>query len=170
VQLTGNLGADFFKGPTAQQVFSTFSNPEQPLFGGFGWEIILGKVGFGGEYSVDFFRAASSQWWLDWYGQAFFISFHPFKGRSFFDPFLQVGLGSAGRVLLDESAAPVNENLYLSIFPFIASGLRFNFDGFLLGAKVSYAPFLTPPPATVFNNAPIGNIQVTLSAGISLGW
>jgi len=170
VHLAGNLGANFFKGPTAQQVVNTFADPEQPLFGGFGWEVILGKLGFGGDYSVDFFRTPLSQWWLDWYGQAFFLSFHPLKSRILFDPFLQVGLGSAGRVFLGAWTGPAPANLSLSLFPFVAGGVSLNLDGFLLGAKVSYAPFLTPPPATDFANAPIGNIQVTLSAGIALGW
>jgi hypothetical protein len=29
---------------------------------------------------------------------------------------------------------------------------------------------MTPPPATVFSNYPLGSVQVTLSAGIALDW
>jgi hypothetical protein len=170
VHLTGNLGSDFSKGPTAQQVISTFTDPAQQPYGGFGWEVVLGKMGFGGDYSVSFFRNDASQWWLDWYGQPLFISFHPLRSRMLLDPYLQAGLGSAGRVFLGEWSGPAPSNLYLSIFPFAAAGLSLNLEGFLVGAKVSYAPFLTPPPATGFSNAPIGNIQVTLSVGVALGW
>ena len=49
---------------------------------------------------VSFFRDAFTQWWLDWYAPALSLSYHPFGGNSFLDPFLQAGIGSAGRVML----------------------------------------------------------------------
>ena len=54
VHLTGTLSADFLKGPSAQQIIDTFTSPGQPPFGGFGWEVIIGRVGLGGEYDACF--------------------------------------------------------------------------------------------------------------------
>jgi hypothetical protein len=46
VHLTGNLQADYLK--AAHQIIGTFTSPDQPPFAGVGWEVIIGKVGFGG--------------------------------------------------------------------------------------------------------------------------
>jgi hypothetical protein len=169
VYLTGRAMADFLQPPSAQSVVQSLAGPDQPRFWGFGWEVIRRHVGFGGEYLVDFFQDSGTQWWLDWYGQPFFISFHVFDARSFIDPFIQLGVGCAGRVLLERWAAPATENLFISIMPCLSAGLNLDLDGFLLGAKVTWAPFLTPPPATHFENVPLGTIQCTLTAGLALG-
>ncbi|MGA2766030.1 MAG: hypothetical protein ABSG17_22035 [Spirochaetia bacterium] len=170
VHLTGSLSADFLKGPSAQQIIDSFTSTGQPPFSGFGWEVIIGKVGLGGEYDASFFRTTTGAWWLDWYSQPLFLSYHFFRTGYFLDPFLQAGLGGAGRVHLDEWTGSDASNLYISIFPFIAGGLSLDLSGLLLSGKVSYAPFMTPPPATVFSNSPLGSVQVTLSAGIALDW
>jgi len=170
VHLTGSLSQDFLRGTSAQTIIGTFTGPEQPRFAGLGWEVILGKVGFGGDYMASFLRAPDTQWWLDWYAQPLFLSFHPLRRGFALDPFVQAGLGSAGRVLLHRWTGTPDSNLFLSVFPFVAGGLDLNLDGFLIGAKVSYAPFMTPPPATAFDNAPIGQIQATVSVGIALDW
>lgn len=170
VHLTGSLSADFLSGTSTQGIIGTFASPDQPLFGGVGWEVILGRVGFGGEYLASFLRAADSTWWLDWYAQPLFLSFHPLRSGFTLDPFVQAGLGCSGRVFLHHWSGSPYSNLYLSIFPFVAAGLSLNLDGFLIGTKVSYAPFMTPPPATSFQNSPLGPVQVTVSAGVALDW
>ncbi|HVO39767.1 MAG TPA: hypothetical protein VMV03_12125 [Spirochaetia bacterium] len=170
VHVTGNLSGDYLRGTSAQTIIGTFAGPEQPRFAGVGWEVILGKVGFGGDYMASFLHSPDSQWWLDWYAQPLFLSFHPLRRGFVLDPFVQAGLGSAGRVLLHHWTGSPDSNLFLSIFPFVAGGLAVDLEGFLASAKVSYAPFMTPPPATTFENAPIGQIQVTLSVGIALDW
>lgn len=58
----------------------------------------------------------------------------------------------------------------ISIFPFVAGGLSLDLSGFLLSGKVSCVPFMTPPPASAFDNYPLGNFQVTLGAGIAIDW
>jgi hypothetical protein len=170
VRLTGNLSADILGSDSAAQSVSTFAVGGQPLFWGFGWEVILGTVGFGGDIGVSFFRDAGTQWWLDWYAPAMFVSFHPLGANSFLDPFLEVGVGCAGQVLLARRPMRTTDGLELSLFPFAAAGLSFNLNGLLLGAKVAYAPCVSSIPVTDIPGYPLGSLQVTVSAGVSIGW
>ncbi len=162
-RLTGNYS-------TARQSIDAFAGPSQPPFCGVGWELVLGRVGLGGEYDVSFTRPVQGAWWLDWYTQPLFVSWHPFRTGSVVDPFVQAGVGCAGRVFIDEWTGSAASNLQLSIFPFVAGGLALDLSGFLLSGKVAYVPFMTAPPATVFSAYPLGNVQVTIAAGIAVDW
>jgi hypothetical protein len=170
VHLTGDLSADFLGAVSAEQIISTFSVGGQPLSCGFGWEVILDRIGFGGDYMVDFFRDSGSTWWLDWYAPALFMSFHPLGANWLLDPFVQVGVGCSGRVLLDQWSRPASQDLYMSLFPFVAAGLALNLDGLLLSAKAAYTPYKSAVPVTPFDTTNLGLVQVTLSAGVSIGW
>jgi hypothetical protein len=172
VHVTGDVAADFLGAQSAQQIVNTFALGDQPLLWGFGWDVILNRVGFGGDYMVSFFRDAGSAWWLDWYAPALALSFHPFGGKRVLDPFLQVGIGSAGRVNLGgwRYYSFDQDNLYLSLFPFVTGGLNLNLDGLLLGAKFTYTPYNSPIPVTDIPLYPLGKFQVSLTAGISIGW
>jgi hypothetical protein len=170
VHLTGDVAADFLTAQSAQQIVNTFAVGDQPLLWGFGWEVILNQMGFGGDYTVSFFRDQGAQWWLDWYAPAIGLSFHPLGGNRIVDPFLQVGIGSAGRVNFKRGGYYSTQDLYLSIFPFVTGGLSLNLDGLLLGAKVTYTPYNSPIPVTDIPAYPLGKFQVTLTAGISIGW
>ena len=170
VRLTGNLSADILGNSSDGQSVNTFAVAGQPLFWGFGWEVILGKVGFGGDYGVSFFRDAGTQWWMDWCAPALFLSYHPLGAKSFLDPFFQVGVGSTGRVMLARRPLRAPDGLELSLFPFVAGGLAVNLDGLLLAAKAAYTPVSTAIPATDIPGRPLGTLQVTLSAGVSFGW
>jgi len=171
VHLTGDLSANFLGSATAQQIVNTFAVGDQPLFWGFGWEVIMRRAALGGDYMVSFSQDASAQWWLDWYAPAIALGFHPVGANHFIDPFLQVGLGCAGRVQLRRMMAMgPSSDLMISLFPFAAAGFNFNLDGFLLGLKVAYTPFSTPIPVTNIPAYPLGSIQVSLSAGFAIGW
>jgi hypothetical protein len=170
VHLTGNVAADFLGGPSAQQIINTFALGDQPLLWGFGWEVILDRVGFGGDYMVSFFRDGGAQWWLDWYAPALYLSFHPLGANRFVDPFLQVGFGSGGRVELDRWRSSYTQSLFLSLFPFVSGGLNLNLQGLLIGAKATYTPYNGAIPVTDIPTYPLGKLQVTLTAGLSLGW
>ncbi len=170
LRLTGDLSASFFGGTTPQQIVNTFAVGDQPLFWGFGWEVILGRLGFGGDYTVSFFRDAGAQWWLDWIAPALYLSFHPLGGNRFIDPYVQAGMGAAGRVFLECPRWYPGQDLMLSLYPYLAAGLNFNLDGLLLGARASWTPFITPVPVTDIPGYPLGNLQVTLTAGLSIGW
>ena len=173
VHLTGIVSADFLGGNSPQQSINTFTVGDQPLFWGFGWEVIVNHFGFGGDYMVSFYQDASEHWWLDWNAPALFLSFHPLGGRSFLDPFLQVGIGSSGRVFLAQQPASMGpgpgQDLALSLFPFVGGGLALNLESLLLSAKVVYTPYSSPIPVTDIPAYPMGKFQVTVSAGISLG-
>ncbi len=171
VHITGNLTADFSSGASAQQIISAFGDGSQPALWGFGWEVILGRMGFGGDYEVNFHRSSDSTWWLDWYAPALYLSLHPLGANRFLDPFIQAGVGNAGRVYLQGMPFPgYNDQLMLSLFPFVAAGLGVNIDGLLISAKVAYTPYNGQIPVTNIPTYPLGAVQVTLSGGLSLGW
>jgi hypothetical protein len=170
VRLTGNLSADIFGSASTEQSVSTFAVGGQPLFWGFGWEVILGKVGFGGDCAVSFFQDAGAQWWLDWLAPALFASYHPLGANTLLDPFVEVGLGCAGRVMLARRPMHTAQGLELSLYPFVAGGLNLNLDGLLVGAKLAYTPYASPIPVTDIPRYPLGSLQLTMSAGVSLGW
>jgi hypothetical protein len=136
--------------------------------------VIINRFGFGGDYMVSFFQDAGEQWWLDWYAPALFVSFHPLGGKSFLDPFLQVGVGSSGRVFLEPQPVSMGpgpgQDLSLSLFPFVGAGLALNLDGFLLSVKAVYTPYTSPAPVTDIPAYPMGKFQVTMSGGVSIGW
>jgi hypothetical protein len=171
VHLTGDISADFLGPTSADQIITTFTVGDQPLLCGVGWEVILDRVGLGGTYMVDFFQDASSVWWLDWYAPALFLSFHPLGANWLLDPFAEVGIGSAGRVRLGRGMmAGASEPLALSLFPWLAAGLSLNLDALLLSAKVSWTPYNFPIPVTSIPAYPLGTVQVTVAAGIAIGW
>jgi hypothetical protein len=171
VHLTTDLSADFLQGTSPRQIIATFAVADQPLLWGFGWEVIPGRVGFGGDYQVSFWQDSTSGWWLDWNAPALFLSFHPIGPNRFIDPFVEVGMGSAGRVFLSGVPAPaLNQSLYLALFPFVGGGLSFNLDGLLVGARVVYAPYKAKIPVTTIPLYEMGTFQVSLTAGVSLGW
>ncbi len=171
VHLTTDLTADFLPGTSASQIVSTFAVGGQPVMWGFGWEVIPGRLGFGGDYLVSFAQDAATGWWLDWYAPALALAWHPVGGARFIDPFFQAGFGAAGRVHL--SGIPgyaVEPDLSLALFPFVAGGVNFNLDGLMLGAKGIYTPFKSAIPVTNIPLYPLGEFQVTVTAGVSVGW
>lgn len=164
---TADAATDFSSLPSAEQAFSGIADNFQPLWG-FGWEIVMRRIGFGGTYMVDFFRDDTSRWAMDWYGEGLFVSYHIFGGGAFLDPFIQAGAGCAGRVLLHSTGA-LQRSPDISIFPFLAAGLSLNLEGFLLGAKLSYVPFQSEIPVTDIPGYPVENFKISIFAGISLG-
>ena len=138
---------------------------------GFGWEIVPGRLGFGGDYMVSFAQDASTGWWLDWYAPALALAWHPVGGSRFVDPFFQAGLGAAGRVHLSGMPGYATEpDLSLSLFPFVGAGVNFNLDGLMLGAKGIYTPYKSAVPVTSIPMYPLGDFQVSVTAGVSIEW
>jgi hypothetical protein len=172
-----------------QAVRSSFADPAN-VKGGLYSEIIINQVGFGMHGLVRFerieFEQVSDPWWLDW-NATVFVSYHLVGTRHLLDPFIEFGLGSAGRVRLDDRgdgyweedeygdwhyvlypySEHMEDDLSLSVFPVLSAGLALNLNGLLLGTRFSYRPWIMP--VAMLPDYPLGNGQVTLFGGIALG-
>ncbi|MBN1412161.1 MAG: hypothetical protein JW969_15055 [Spirochaetales bacterium] len=169
VRITLATAMDFIHAPDFDEVIDGFSNREMGQFWGIGWEVIFDHLGIGGNYMSCFDKNDSYDWCVDWYGEVFYLSYHLFGGGAFVDPFAQVGLGSAGRVDLSSYEFEDLDRLNIALFPFVSVGCGLDFDGFLLSAKLNYAPKIGPVPVTPIRVYPLNNFQVVISAGIALG-
>jgi hypothetical protein len=166
VDLTAVITKDFVDSPTFDQAAQALKN-ERPLVG-FGWEVLLGHLGLGGSYAVDFHQDGPSQWWLDWQGQGIFASYHLLGSRSFVDPFVDAGIGCAGRIYLGPQGNP-GSSLALTLYPFVSAGAALELQGLRLGAKLSYDMGQSAIPVTEIPATPLGRFQLSAFAGFSMG-
>ena len=166
VDVTAVIAKDFMSSPSFHQAVRALGN--DTAFGGFGWEVVMDHIGIGGQYLVDFHEDDPNGWWLDWNGQAAYASCHLFGASSFVDPFVDLGLGSAGRVYLGPGATGASR-LAISVFPFASAGASLDLQGFRVGAKLSCSLGRTAIPATSIPDYPLGRFQVSAFAGWSLG-
>lgn len=177
-RIVGFSAIPFFAVPEADEVVDALTGSRSDLFYGIGWEVIVGQIGIGGNYGVNFVRDDSYDWTVEWYAEALFVSFHLFGAGAFIDPFAQAGIGCAGSVFIDDAsiAGPgytvpldASDILTIGIFPYASLGCAFNLRGLVLGAKLNYTPFVSPPPVTNFDAYPLKRIQAVVFLGISLG-
>ena len=165
--LTLNAEKDFSQMPTAGEAIESFSTDPAPLWG-FGWEVVMKRLGLGGTYYVKFFEDTGSSWTLDWNGQPLYVSYHFFGPKPFLDPFVMAGAGCSGRVLLQDSY-PGTSALFLSLYPFVGAGFGIHLGDFTVGASLSYVPFISGIPATDIPAYPAGNYQLSVYSGVTLG-
>jgi hypothetical protein len=166
VNLSGVIGKDFMSSPSFDQAVRALGS-DSP-FGGFGWEVIIDHIGLGGQYLVDFHSDDPHRWWLDWDGQAIYTSYHLFGARSVVDPFVDTGIGCAGRVFLGAEDCDA-ARLAISIYPFVSAGAAVNLHHLRIAAKLSYALGESAIPATAIPGYPIGRFQVSALVGFTLG-
>jgi hypothetical protein len=166
VNIVGVVGKDFIEPPTVDQAFSALR--EGMSLGGVGWEVVIRRFGLGGTYLVHFEPDASDSWWLDWEVQPIFASYHVLGGGAKIDPFVDAGLGCAGRVFLGPYA-PGGDRLGISLYPFASAGLALNLDTFRVGAKLSFMPWQGRIPATSIAGYEVGECQLQILAGVNLG-
>jgi hypothetical protein len=166
VDLDAVISKDFIDSPTFDQAARALGD-QAPLVG-LGWEVVMDHVGLGGVYTVDFSEEAGSAWWLDWDAQAIYLSYHILGAGSFVDPFVDAGLGCAGRVFLGPGES-ASERLSLTVYPFASAGAALELEGFRIGAKLSYALSQSAIPATSIPGYPLGRFQVSAFAGVSIG-
>jgi hypothetical protein len=166
VDLTAVVGKDFMDRPSFDQAARALG-ADAP-FGGIGWEVVIGRIGIGGSYIVDFNRDEASNWWLDWEGQAAYCSYHFLGPRSFVDPFADAGIGCAGRVFLGRDAS-ADGRLALTLYPFVSGGAALELDGLRVGAKLSYALSRNAVPVTSIPDYPLGRFQASVFVGFSIG-
>jgi hypothetical protein len=166
VDLTAVIGKDFIGSPSLDQAAEALA-ADQPLLG-FGWDVVLGHIGLGGEYLIDFNEETKDAWTLDWQGQAIYASYHFLGARMPIDPFVDAGLGCAGRVFLGPAEA-TGDRLTLTLYPFASAGAALELQGLRVGAKLSYALDRSPVPVTSIPLYPLGRFQVSAFAGVSIG-
>jgi hypothetical protein len=166
VDLSAAMAKDFSAAPSAGQAVRALA-ADSPFLG-LGWDVVMGHLGLGAVYSVDFNQDAPSAWWVDWEGQGLYLGYHLLEPRYFIDPFVDAGIGCAGRAFIGPSSTG-EQRLALTIYPFVSAGAALELDGLRLGAKLSYALARSAIPATEIPAYPIGRFQVTAFAGISFG-
>jgi hypothetical protein len=168
-------GVDFSAKPDYDAVVEAFHSGEN-VQKGFYWEVIPERIGYGMTCNFDFDRQESPipevdyQWTMDWVATWDF-RYHPLRW-SLVDPFVEFGLGSAGRIDItdyeeyglheDCARAPLN----LSLFAQVGWGLGFRLGALNLGARMAYRFWNEPPPATDFEPYPLQEFNVGLFGGL----
>jgi len=170
-----SVGAELLHRPTFESIRQEFDEGAN-LLSGLYWEVLLDHVGFGMTYLVDFQSQESPYpqldylWFADWVG-SFDLRYHFFEDF-FLDPFLEAGLGSAGRVDISsyrEHELPAAESpLELSIFGQVGGGLALRLSGLHVGARLLWRVFNEIPPATQFDPYPLKGFRFDLFGGFSL--
>ena len=165
VDLSALVSKDFSGTPSLDQAARALE-ADSPFLG-FGWEVVMGHIGIGGSYAVDFNENPPKTWWLDWEAQAIYASYHILGTRSFLDPFVDAGLGCAGRVYLGPGPY-AEDRLALTLYPFVSAGAALILEGLRVGAKLGYALDRSAIPATEIAAYPLGRFQAQVFAGFSI--
>jgi hypothetical protein len=168
VRITGSTALHFAERPAAREAIDAFSRTDRDFFCGPGWELLLDRVGLGGNYLVRLFEDDAQVRWVDWVSEALFVSYHAFGAGFPLDAFVHAGLGTAGRAVADERGRD-QDPVYVSIFPMLVAGLGLDLDGFLFGGRFTWIPETSPPAGTEIVGYPVEQYQVALYAGIALG-
>ena len=182
--LTGLLSAEVFRigGIGAMELMNNPIDKENRqefdgeiyIIPGLYWEVILGQIGFGMTYLGDFTSVTSEspdleyEWYFDWIGSWDF-RYH-ILGNFAIDPFLEFGLGSAGRVDISdyEGNDDLRDPLQLSLFTQGGGGAALRLDNFHIGGKLLYRISNSPIPATQFETYPLKNFQLAFFGGFSI--
>jgi hypothetical protein len=169
VRIVGNMAISFSERPTASDAVEALGDPDQPVFYGPGWEVVLDHVGFGGNYMVTFSRDPLDRWSVDWMTEGLFLSYHPVGAGHVVDPFVHIAVGSAGRAVAEQDSHDVDDPVALSIFPMFSAGLAFDLHGFLFGGRLAYVPEAGAPPWSDLEAYPVDRFQAAFYGGIALG-
>jgi len=168
-------GVDFSENPDYDTVVEEFHSGDNVL-SGFYWEVIPDHIGYGMTCNFLFDRQGSPipevdyQWTMDWIATWDF-RYHPLRW-SFIDPFVEIGLGCAGKVDitdyeeygLDRDLA--GDPLFLSLFAQVGWGLGFRLGALNLGTRVAYRFWNGPIPGTQFEPYPLDEFNVGVFAGL----
>jgi hypothetical protein len=168
-------GVDFAEKPDCETVVEEFHSGDNVLKG-FYWEVIPDHIGYGMTCNFLFDKQESLipevdyQWTMDWIATWDF-RYHPLRW-SFIDPFVEIGLGCAGKVDitdyeeygLDEELA--EDPLFLSLFAQVGWGLGFRLGALNVGTRVAYRFWNEPPPGTQFEPYPLDEFNVGVFGGL----
>ena len=168
-------GVDFAQKPDYEAVAEEFHAGDN-VQKGFYWEVIPNHIGYGMTCNFLFDRQESLlpevdyQWTMDWIATWDF-RYHPLRW-SFIDPFVEFGLGSAGRVdITDYEEYGLDEDLaenplFLSLFAQVGWGLGFRLGAFNVGTRMVYRLWNEPPPGTRFEPYPLDDFNVGVFGGL----
>jgi len=168
-------GVDFPQKPDYEAIVEEFHSGDNVLKG-FYWEVVPDRIGYGMTCSFLFDRQESllpevdSQWTMDWIATWDF-RYHPLRW-SFIDPFVEFGLGNAGRVDitdyeeygLDEDLA--EDPLYLSLFAQVGWGLGLRLGALNVGTRMAYRFWNEPLPGTRFEPYPLDDFNIGVFGGL----
>ena len=140
----------------------------QRPFEGLEWELAIDRFGFGGTYAVNFSKDAASNWWLDWYGIPLFVSYHLFGTGDFLDPFVEAGIGCAGRVFTS-TGSTADPRLLIGLFPALTGGINIDLQPLVVGGKLTWVPGVSEIPCTPLLGYPLGGVQIAFTLGYRLG-
>jgi hypothetical protein len=165
---------EFDEKPSYEMVVEEYHAGDN-VFPGFYWEVIPDHIGYGMTGNVRFDRQESLvpevdyQWYMDWIATWDF-RYHPLRW-SFIDPFVEIGLGSAGKVdITDYEDYGLDEDtaegpLSLSLFAQVGWGLGFRLGALNLGARMAYRFWNEPPPGTQFEPYPLDEFNFGVFGG-----
>jgi hypothetical protein len=145
------------------------------VFPGVYWEVILNHVGFGmtcfGKFNRIEDGSSEIMWEFDWIG-SIDLRYH-FTEKSFLDPFVEFGIGCAGRVELPcynkdhDHYYEDSELLMISVFFQAGGGIAVRLDCFHAGLKLLYRIMNEPLPVTTFEVYPLYKMESVLFVGVS---
>jgi hypothetical protein len=168
-------GVEFPQKPDFEAIAEEFHSGDNVLKG-FYWEVIPDHIGYGMTCNFLFDRQESLlpevdyQWTMDWVATWDF-RYHPLRW-SFIDPFVELGLGSAGRVdITDYGESGLEEDLardplLLSLFAQVGWGLGFRLGAVNVGTRMVYRFWNEPPPGTQFGTYPLDDFNVGVFGGL----
>ncbi|MBN2353559.1 MAG: hypothetical protein JXD23_13380 [Spirochaetales bacterium] len=150
---------------------AAFANSD--VFPGLYWEVRFKHFGFGMTYLGRFIQqdtglpTAGRTWFIDVIG-TLDIRYH-FLADSFLDPFVEGGIGAAGRVsMTHETYDCVLDMLSASIFARGGAGLGLNFKHFHIGTKILYRFFQDAIPCVDLPSYDVSQFELSLFAGWSI--
>ena len=173
--------------PADPSAWNTSLVPGDEAMGGWHWEVLLDRFGFGMHYGIRIYETelADTPHYVDWNGD-FFLSYHPFGGGAVIDPFLQIGWGNAGTAAVsteDEFEAYDYEYRYedwededddviaAAMYTSIAAGVALDLNGLLLGVRVAHRPasLVAPIPEPGLERYDVSPFEVGIFGGVAIG-
>lgn len=103
---------------------------------------------------------------IDW-DTGFTGTHHLFGAFSFVDPFLEVGLGTAG-IYVPGAGGGKSALENLSIYPFLGGGVNMNFGGSFLGIKLNWRPTEISFEQSGFDPYPMSNFRAGIYFGFTI--
>lgn len=197
-QMTLYGAGEFSENPdTVKDMSAPFrerSQEQTDLYNGAALELTFGGVGIGARYGTRFtsFDVPAElgvdqdvDWWHDWKTDLY-VSGHLFGGGAFIDPYVQFGVGTAGRAHLEEDVYFDEDGTWnryeegesdsyqltnLSMYQYIGTGAQVNVSGVLIGAGLNYHIFNQhlDAPEENWGTYPLQRFEVRIYGGVSFG-